>query len=209
MLLPDIWVEENERFTFIRGRALASASEKLSTLDMGDKLKKIEKRMTDLADQKVGETMKTTCTKVEETYAAVLAVEKSLETGNTNALQKVNKGKTNHNISQSFRTQGVPEDPSKSKGGKFVPTTDEVNDILDTMGVKTSIVELRKLEKFDAERKKPRMLLVTMPNERLKLARSHEHREKVLAALSKDALKENLILKRKRELLDRGYLQRS
>ena len=160
----------------------------------------MEKRLTDLVDQKVGEAMKTTCKKVEKTYAAVVAVEKSTETGNTNASHKVNKGKTNHNISQSLRSQGVPEDPSKSKGENLVPTNAEVNGILETMEVKTGIVELRRLGKFDAERKKLRTLLVTLPNEheaRLTLAKSHEHREMlkqkgvfILPALSKeDALK--------------------
>ena len=80
------------------------------------------------------------------------------------------------------------------------------------MAVKRSIVELRRLRKFEAERKKPRTLLVTLPNEheaRLTLAESHEHREMlkqkamfILPALSKeDALKEIIILRR-RELLD-------
>ena len=128
--------------------------------------------------------------------------EKSMETGNTNASHKVKKGKTNHNISQSLRIQGVPEDLNKSIGESFVPTNAEVNGILDTMGVKTSIVEFRTPGKFDAERKKPRTLLVTLPNKheaRLTLAKSHEHREMlkqkgvcILPALSKeDALKKN------------------
>ena len=55
--------EKNERDIFIRGRTLASVSEKLSTLDVGDKLKNMEKRLTDVVDQKIGETMKTTCEK--------------------------------------------------------------------------------------------------------------------------------------------------
>ena len=114
-----------------------------------------------------------------------------------------------------MRIQGVPEDPSKSKGENLVPTNAEVNAILERMGVKTSILELRRFGKFDAERKKPRPLLVTLPNEheaRLKLAKSHEHREMlkqkgvfILPALSKeDALEENLILKERTELLDEG-----
>ena len=174
MLLCNKCVENNESDNFIRGRALASVSEKLSTLDVGDKLKNMEKRLTDLVDQKVGEAMKTTCEKVEKTYAAVVAVEKSTETGNTNASHKVNKGRTNHNISQSLRIHGVPEDLSKSKGENLVMTNAKLNGILDAMGVKTSIVELRRLREFDAERKKPRTLLVTLPNEheaRLTLAK--------------------------------------
>ena len=212
IILCNKCVENIERDNFKRGRALASVSEKLSTLD---KLKNMEKRLTDLVDQKVVEAMKTTCEKVEETYAAVVAAEKSTETSKTNASHKVGKGKLNHNISQSLRIQGVREDPSKSKGENLVPTNAEVNGILDTMGVKTSIVELRRLGMFNAERKKPRTLLVTLPNEheaRLTLAKSHEHREMLkqkavskLPALSKeDALKENLILKKRRELLDEG-----
>ena len=156
---------------------------------------------------------------MEETYAAVVAVEKSTETGNTNASHKVNKGKTNHNISQKLRTQAVPEDPSKSKGENFLPTNGKMNGILDTMGCKRSIIELRRLGKYDAERNKPRTLLVTLPNEhgaRLTLAKSHEHREMlkqrgvvILPALSKeDALNENLILK-KGNSWTKGYLQKS
>ena len=64
MLLCNKCVENNERDVFIRGRALASVSEKLSTLDVGDKLKIMERRLTDLVDQKVGEALKTTCEKV-------------------------------------------------------------------------------------------------------------------------------------------------
>ena len=103
MLLCSKCVENIERGKFIRGRVLASVSEKLSTLDVDDKLKNMEKRMTDIVDQKFGEAMKTTCEKVEKTYAAVVALENSTETGNTNALHKVNRGKTNHNSSQNLR----------------------------------------------------------------------------------------------------------
>ena len=50
MLLCKKCVENNERGNFIRGRALASLSKKLSTLDVGDKLKNMEKRLTNLVD---------------------------------------------------------------------------------------------------------------------------------------------------------------
>ena len=66
MLLCNKCVENNERDNFIRGRALASVSEKLSTLDVGYELNDMEKRLTDLVDQKVGEDMKTNCEKVEK-----------------------------------------------------------------------------------------------------------------------------------------------
>ena len=220
MLLCNKCLEKNERDNFMQSRVLASVSEKLSTLDVFDKLKNMEKRLTNKVDQKIGEAKKTSCEKVEKTYAAVVAVENSTETGSTNASHKVNKRKTNHNISQSLGVQGVQADPSKSKGVKFVSTDAEVNGILDTMGVKTSIAELIRLGKFDAERKKARTLLVTLPNEheaRLTLAKSHEHWEMlkqervfVLPALSKeDALKGFIILKKRREHLDERYLRKS
>ena len=73
MLLCNTCVENNERDNFIRGRAPASVSEKLESLDVGEKLKNMEKRLTDLVDSKIGEAMTTACDKVEKTYAAVVA----------------------------------------------------------------------------------------------------------------------------------------
>ena len=40
MLKCNTYVENNERDHFIRGRALASVSEKMESLDVGEKLKK-------------------------------------------------------------------------------------------------------------------------------------------------------------------------
>ena len=81
------------------------------------------------------------------------------------------------------------------------------------MGVTTNIIELRRLRKKDVEQKKPRTLLVILPNEheaRLTLARIHEHREQlkqkgmfILPALSKENdLKNNPALNRRKTLLD-------
>ena len=86
---------------------------------MSDKLKNMEKRSIDLVDQKVGEAMRTACEMMEKPDAAVVAVEDSTETGNTNASQKFNKGKTNDNFSQNLQIRSVPDDPSKSKGQNF------------------------------------------------------------------------------------------
>ena len=133
MTLGNKCVGKNERYNSIRGRAVANVSEKLSTLDVGDKLRNMQKKLTDLVNQKFGEAMKTTCEKVEEIYAAVVAVKTSRETGNSSSSQKVNKGETNQNISQWLRIQGIPEDPSKSKGENLLPTYAEVNDILEAM----------------------------------------------------------------------------
>ena len=114
MLLCNTCVENNERDNFIRGRALEKVSEKLESLDVGKKLKNMEKRLTELVDSKIGEAMTTTCDKVEKTYAAVVAVDKTTS-GKTKGAQNAEAQKSNHNINQSFRIQGLKEDPSKSK----------------------------------------------------------------------------------------------
>ena len=87
-------VENNERDNFIRNRALASLWEKLATLDVRDKLKNKGKKVTDSVNRQVGEAMKTTCEKVEQTYAAIAGVERSTETGNVIASQKIHTVKT-------------------------------------------------------------------------------------------------------------------
>ena len=53
MLLCNTCVENNERDNFIRGRALEKVSEKLESLDVGKKLKNMEKRLTELVDSKI------------------------------------------------------------------------------------------------------------------------------------------------------------
>ena len=121
MLLCNTCVENNERDNFIRGRALASVSEKLESLDVGERLKNMEKRLTDLVNSKIGEAMTTTCDKEEKTYAAVVAVDKTTR-GKPKGAQNAEAQKSNHNINQSFRIQGLKEDPSKSKAENFVPT---------------------------------------------------------------------------------------
>ena len=97
-------------------------------------------------DHKVGEAMKTTREKVKKTYTAVAAVEKSTETGNTNASKKVNKGTTNHNIRQCLRIQVVPADPIEGKRENFVSTNAKVNDIPDAMESERSLSSSKDLE---------------------------------------------------------------
>ena len=123
----------------------------------------------------------------------------------------------NHNISSSLRIQGIPEDPDKKKHENLVPTNEKVTDLLNTIGVDTKVKELRRLGKFDKDRGKPRTLLVTFNTEheaRLVLAKSFEKRTELkeqkiflMPMLSKeDAQKENLCLKKRRELINNGVL---
>ena len=54
MLLCNKFVEQNERDNFIRCRTLPKVAEKIDSLDVGEKMKNMEKRLTDLVDEKVG-----------------------------------------------------------------------------------------------------------------------------------------------------------
>ena len=74
MLLCNNCVEQNKRDNFIRCRTLAKAAEKIDSLDVGEKLKNMEWRLTDLVDKKIGNATKMTCDQVENTEA-VAAVE--------------------------------------------------------------------------------------------------------------------------------------
>ena len=213
MLLCNECVDKNERDKFIRCRTMANMTE-IENLDFSNQLKNMEKRLTELVDKKIETAIKTTCEKVDKTYAAVVSVESTQETDRKLG-KLIKKEKGVDNIKQSFRIQGIPEDHNKTKAENLVPTTDEVNEILSEIGVRPEVKELKRLGEFKRERKKPRTLLVTVANEheaRLALAKSIEHREELakrnvylLPALSKeDALKENLILKKRRELLTEG-----
>ena len=88
----------------------------------------------------------------------------------------MNRGKKSQHL-RKLAKSGATRRPHQSKGEKLVPRNAEWSDILETMGVKTSTVELRSLGKNDVERKKLQTLLVRLPNERdarLTLAKIHE-----------------------------------
>ena len=75
------------------------------------------------------------------------------------------KHEIHHNINKSFRIQGIREDPERSKGEKFVPTTEKVHEVLNKLGVKPQIEEIKRLGKFSKERIKSRTLLITLSTE--------------------------------------------
>ena len=147
-------------------------ADKIDSLDVGEKLKNMEKRLTDLVDEKIGNATKMTCDKVKKTYAAAVAVETT--SGNPKGV-KADENSKSHNINKFIRIRGIPEDPNKTKGENLVPTYDEVNDLLNSIGANAHITELKRLGKFRNDRKKPRALLVILANEhetRITLAKS-------------------------------------
>ena len=209
MLLCNTCVENNEQANFS-----LSVSEKVEGLDVGEKLKNMEKRLTDSVDSKIGEAISTTCDKVEKLYAAVVAVEKTTSEKPKGA-QNAEAQNSNDNINQSFRIQGLKADPSNSKAKNSLRTNSELYKILFTIGAEPHVFEFKRLGKFDLERKKPRPRLITVANEHqahLPLSKCHGNREHLtkrniyfLPALSReDAMRENPILKTRRQLLDQG-----
>ena len=116
-------------------------------------------------------------------------------------------------LEKAFEYKGFQKTPDNSKAEIFVPNTNEENDALKRIGVTTQITEPKRLGNFSNTGKKPRTLLLKLPTEhdvRLILAKAHEKRtvstEKVVfikPSLSKeDAIKENLCLKKRRDLLE-------
>ena len=110
MLLSKNCVEINEQYNFIRGRAIASVFEKLESLDVDKMLKNMEKRLTDIVDSKVGEAMTTTCGKVEKTYAAVVAVDKTTS-GKPKGTQNAEAQKAKSQYQPKFQNPRVKRRP--------------------------------------------------------------------------------------------------
>ena len=208
MLLCVKCLSNKERDNFIKCRTIDKINEKIKTetQEINKKLQTMEERITAVVDTRVDNAIKTTCKKLDKSYAEAVAVQLR-NIGATSKAHSREPPDLDHNIRKSIRIQGVLEDPDKSKAENFVPTTNEVNDVLKRIGVTTQITELKRLGKFSNTRKKPRTLLLTLPTEhdaRLVLAKAHEKRTGVfiLPALSKkDTIKENLCLKKRRELL--------
>ena len=123
--------------------------------------------------------------------------------------------KLDHKISQRFRTEGVAEEPKKAKAENLLPRTQKVNEVLNFSAERPSIVDLKRLGKFDEKTVKLRSLLTTSASEheaRLVLAKSKEKPEALseigiclLAAFLKDdAINKNLNLKNRRDPLNDG-----
>ena len=101
-------------------------------------------------------------TKLKKTYPAVVAVETTSEKPKG---FKTDENSKRHNINKCIRIQGIPEDPNKTKRENLVPTNDEVNDLLNSIGANANVTEIQILGKFQNYRKKPRTVLVTLANE--------------------------------------------
>ena len=215
MLLCNTCIENNERDNIIKSWTIHKANEQVEALKIENKLESLEVKLTSLIDKKVEEVLKVSCKEIQNSYSEIAAKNVEIVSTRRPLPETDHKQILNHNISTSLRIHGIPEDLDKKKYENLVPTTEKVNEILTKIGVDTKVKELRRLEKFDKDRKKSRTVLVTFNTEheaRLVLAKSFEKRTELkdeniflMPMLSReDALKENLCLKKRRELINNG-----
>ena len=157
-------------------------------------------------DEKIGNATKMTCDKVEKTNAAVVAVE---NTSGKSKRVKTDENSKSYNINKCIRIQGITEREN------LVQTNNELNNLLKPIGANANVTGIQRLRKFRMIEKKPRAVLITLASEhetRITLAKSREFRNilvgrniYMLPALTRDdALKENQMLKKRRELLNGG-----
>ena len=215
MLFCNKCVQNNERDKFIRNGTAANMKESVDLESIQDSLKTMEARISNLVGDKVEQAFKSTCKKMEKSYSKVVATNIPKGTNQVKSKKEAQYG-IEHNVAKSFRIQGIKEDPGKTRQENLVPASEEVLQVLNDIGVKQpQMQEIKRLGKFDKERKNPRTPLVTVVTEyepRLVLAKSVEKRLELIergifitTALSKeDARKENLCLKKRRQLLDEG-----
>ena len=114
----------------------------------------MEERITAVVDTRVDNAIKTICENVDKSYAEYVAVQ-TRNVGATSKSHAKEPPDLDHNIRKSIQIQGSAEEPDKAKAEIFVPTTNEVNDVLDQIRVTTQITELKRLGKFSDTRKKP------------------------------------------------------
>ena len=216
MLMCNTCLDNGERDEFIRCRAQTKVESVISDLKIDEKLSNLENKFSELVDSNFANLISKSCDKIEQNYAKVTA--KTLEKAASVVTSSNSKTKVKFedlNISAGFRIQGIAEDPEKTVDDNLVPTTEKVKIILQSFNVNTEITSMKQLGKFEKTRIKPKTLHVTVRNEydkKLIMAKSVENRKVLteesiyfLPALSKaDVIKENQVLKKRRELLDEG-----
>ena len=101
----------------------------------------MEERITAVVDTRMDNDIKTTCEKVDKSYAEVVAQPRNVVA--TSKAHYKEPPDLDQNIRKNIRKQETPEEPDKSKAEKFNPTMNEDNDVLNRIGVTTQIKELK------------------------------------------------------------------
>ena len=214
MLLCNV-CNEKTNATNSFGTGLSTTWNKINK-NMSSNAETLETQIAQIAEKKRNEAMRKTHDKVDESYANVVKKVESHKNVNSPQNSKNNNNNTTtHIIEHNVRVQGIHENPNEPRDVNLVQTHEKLEEILGTIGVKPKIVQFKRLRTFNKERKKPRTFLVTLENPAaviLVIAKSAEKRDEMKEmniflsrALSKeDFIKENLCLKRSREMLEEG-----
>ena len=214
MLLCNVCIENNERDHFIRNRTVNNLEEKINK-NMSSNAETLETQIAQIVEKKINEAMRKTHDKIDESYANAVKKVESYKNVNSPQNSKNNYNSTTHSIEHNVRVQGIHEDPNKRRDVNLGQTHEKLQEILRTIWVKPKIVQCKRLETFNKERKKPRTLLVTLEDPaavNLVIAKSTEKRDEMKemntflsrALCKEDSIKENLCLKRRREMLEEG-----
>ena len=86
MLLCKTFVDNNERDSFIRSRTVANVEK----LNIGEKLHKMQAKLTELVDKKVVETLKMTQVRIKKTYSSLLDAKTQKGSGKVQTLKHQN-----------------------------------------------------------------------------------------------------------------------
>ena len=174
----------------------------------------MEKSLIKQIDQKIEAALAGKDAKTEKSMEKTIEekiVKKVVNVQKTSDEQK----EVHHSILKTFRLQGIPEGPEKTKDENLISLNENIKDIFDAIEVNTTVENVRRLGRFDKERSKPRSVLVTVPNcwdTRRILAKAREKRKLlsdrgfyVLPSLTKaESEQENMCLKKRREMIANG-----
>ena len=207
-LFCDDCVENNRKDHLLN---TIQANEKLNC-----KLESLERTIEKSIDEKVSSVVEKCETRFEEVVMKI--IEKRLEPqikaiGNKTGPLKTPKA--HHNVKSSFRVRGLPEDLTKNKEANALLANEKLKEVTTEIGVDVKIERLQRLGKFDKERPTPRNVIATLSYDwdvRIVLAKGPEIRKRmkemgihILPTLSAvDARRENMCLKKRRELLNNG-----
>ena len=161
-------MNNNERDSFISCRTIDTMNETIEAemQEILERPEKMETRLTACVDLKVDNGIRATREKKYKSFAEVLAVE-TKEASNAPTPRAPSKTMSHMDliVQKSVRSQGVPEDPERSKADNLVPMTKWVNGKFEGMGVTSHVTELRQIRKFACNKKQLGMLMPSLWNE--------------------------------------------
>ena len=192
------------------------ANEKLNC-----KLESLERTTDKSIDERVSSVVEKSETRIEEVVRKI--IKKRLEAqikAIPNKTGPLKTPKTHHNVKSSFRVCGLPEVLTKNREENALLANEKLKEVMTEIGVDAKIERLQRLGNFDKKRPTPRNVIVTLSNNwdvRIVLAKSAENGKRmkemgihILPALSaEDAKRENMFLKKRREIWTTVSLHRN